>query len=304
MKKLTCFVGAIVLWSGVAFGQGFADAYQLNSSGVRIDPVVSGSTQSVTVAAEPTIAQVPFLTAAAFGDVSGYKVVNKFGHNATAGAGDDVWGGDGIYAFYPTTAQTVYAVSDSAADDTSSTGAHTVVFYGLDSNWLEANETVTMDGVTPVALTNTYRRMFRGIVSTIGTAESNVGNLTVTNAEGTVAIYINANEGQTQHTIYTVPSGKSALFMKGYVAMGNDDKNGVDCTMQWQARSNNGTTGAWATKGQISLVNIGSSHWQYEYGAPAGMILAKTDLRIRVSAVNGDTTVEAVGGYDLLLKDE
>ena len=161
-----------------------------------------------------------------------------------------------------------------------------------------------MDGQTPVALTNTYRRMFRGVVATIGTAESNVGNLTVTNAAGTVAVYINADEGQTQHTIYTIPAGKKGLFVTGYVGMGNDDKNGVDCTMQWQARPNNGVHGAWATKGQISLVNIGSSWWQYEYGVPAGVLPAKTDIRIRVSAVNGDTTVDAVGGYDLLLKDD
>ena len=66
----------------------------------------------------PVVAQVPFLDAVAFGDVDGYKIVNKFGHNpAVAAGGEDIWAGGGTYAFYPTNAQVVSAVSDSAADD-------------------------------------------------------------------------------------------------------------------------------------------------------------------------------------------
>ena len=249
----------------------------------------------------PVIAQVPFLDAVAFGLVDGYGIVNKFGHNPEATTGEDMWPGGGAYTFYPTNAQSVWAVSDSASDDTSSTGAHTVIFYGLDSDWLEASETVTMDGATSVALTNTYNRLFRGVVLTIGTAESNVGNISVTNSAGVVGIYIAASDGQTQQAIYTIPADKSAVFKKGYVALRNDTFQGESGDFKWQMRLNNGTTGAWQTKGQMGLVNIGSSWWQYEYSGPAGIIPGKTDIRIIQS--NATDTMDSVAGYDLLLKD-
>lgn len=280
----------------------FAGRVQITDEDTSEVAPVTSNGLGVAVNAEPTIAQVPFLHAVSFGDVSGYSVINKFGHNPTAGTGDGIWSGDGAYAFYPTNAQSLSVVSSSAADDTSSNGAHTVTFYGLDSSWNEANETVTMDGTTPVALTNTYRRMFRGIVNTIGGAESNVGNISVTNAAGTVAAYIAATDGQTQMAMYTVPAGKSALFLKGYVGLKNDTFQGESGNFKWQLKLNNGTAGAWQTKGQIGLVNIGSSWWQYEYGAPSGMIPAKTDIRIIQSSATD--TMDSVAGYDLLLKDD
>jgi len=268
------------------------------ASGFR---AISVPTQSVAVATEPVTAQIPFLIAVAFGDKPGYSIVNKFGHNPTADAGDNIWSGDGAYEFYPTNAVSLWVVSSSASDDATSNGAHTVTFYGLDENRDEINETVTMDGETPVALTNTYRRMYRGIVQTIGSAPSNVGNIVVTNATGTVAAYIAADDGQTQQDAYTVPHGKSAIFIKGYVAIANDTFTGESASLKWQMRNNNGMNGAWQTKGQIGLVNTGSSHWQYEYGAPAGMISEHTDIRLYMSEETD--TMDSVRGYDLLLKE-
>jgi len=304
MKRIIAF---IALLPALCFAQqdNWKDVY-IRGGDAAIDVDASGSslsvTNPVTVGTEPTIAQVPFLAAVALGLVDGYSSVNKFGYNPTADDGDDVWGGDGVYAFYPTNANAVWAQSTDVDDVEGDTGAHTVKFFGLDSNWNEASETVTLNGQTSVALTNAYIRMFRGVVLTAGSTQGNEGDITVTNGAGTVAIHIETGKGQTQHTIYTIPNNKSGLFVKGYVGMGNDDKNGVDASFEWQARANNGHTGAWATKGDIDLVNIGSSWWQYEYGVPAGILLEKTDIRIRVRTASAESRV--VGGYDLLLKDD
>jgi len=269
------------------------------ASGYRATSV---ATQTVSVAAEPAVAQVPFLISVAAGQVDGYSAINKFGHNpAAATTGEDVWAGGGTYDFYPTNGQAVAAVSTSAADDTSSTGAHTVIFYGLGENFLEINETVTMDGTTPVALTNEFCRMYRAVVLAVGSAESNVGVITVTNATATVAIYIAAGDGQTQQAIYTVPAGKTAYFLKGYTAIDDDTFQGDTATFKWQIRLNNGRTGAWQTKGQMGVVNIGSSWWQYEYGVPP-MIPAMSDIKIEMSS--SSTTVDVAGGFDLLLIDD
>jgi len=248
------------------------------------------------------VGQRDFYFDVASGKIEGYSSINKFGNNPTASSGDDVWGGGGVYAFYPTTGQSMEIVSTDADDTDGGTGARTVMVFGLDENWEEVSETVTLDGTTPVNLTNTYIRMFRGIVLTAGTTETNEGNLIARiYSGGTIGMYINTNDGQTQHAIYTIPAGKSAYFIKGYVGMADDDKNGEVTLFQWQSRPNNGVTGAWAVKGEVGLNNIGSSYWIYEYGVPSGTIPPKTDIRIRV--ISSTATLGVVGGFDLVLVD-
>jgi len=239
------------------------------------------------------------------GNIPGHSAVNKFGHNpAVAVTGEDVWSGGGTYAFYPDTAHGMVLVADSSADSVGGTGALTVQVYGLDSNWAEINETVTTAGTDEVALANKYIRMYRAIVLTAGSLEINSGAISIrTASDSTVGAYIAANDGQTQQAIYTVPAGKSAYFVKGYVAMGNDDKNGVDAKFKWKARPNNGVNGAWATKGYVELINIGSSWWQYLYGVPNGPIPEKTDIRIECFETS-DAATSATGGFDLVLVDD
>jgi hypothetical protein len=236
------------------------------------------------------------------GNVEGQSSINKFGHNPAATPGDDIWGGGGSYNFYPTTAQSMEILSTDADDTSAGSGARTIIVYGLDENWEEQSEVLTLNGGTPVNLTNTYIRMFRAVVLTAGTTETNEGALVVRiQGGGTTAIFIGALDGQTQHTIYTIPAGKTGYFIKGYVALADDDKNGEVAEFQWQARPNNGVTGAWAVKGEVGLNNIGTSAWIYQYGVPAGPLPPKTDIRIRV--VSSTATLGVVGGYDLVLID-
>jgi len=144
---------------------------------------------------------------------------------------------------------------------------------------------------------------------TAGTNGTNVGNLTVQCvgaggglADNTVGIYVNANDGQTQQTIYTIPLGKTAYFIKGYVGVADDDKNGEVVEFQWLMRPNTIANGAWAVKGEIACNSLGAGHWQYAYGVPAGAIPEKTDIRIRVLDTT-TATIGVVGGYDLILVD-
>jgi hypothetical protein len=250
------------------------------------------------------------MLAIAMGLIPGYSAVNKFGHNPAATAGEDIWGGGGVYGFFPTEAVAMDVVSSDDEDGGAGTdtGALTIQVYGLDNDWLEQNETVTLNGTTPVALANEYIRIFRTIVLTAGSVETNIGNLIIASteaaggiAENTVGVYVNAGDGQTQQTIYTIPAGKTGYFIKGYTAMADDDKNGEVAEFQWQARPNNGVNGAWAVKGEVGLNNVGTGTWQYRYGVPAGPLPEKTDIRIRVTGVTA--TLGVVGGYDIVLVD-
>jgi len=262
-----------------------------------------GMWHNVRVNSSGVMLSANFLLEVAAGNVPGYSPVNKFGHNPlvlTGGA--DVWAGGGTYSFYPTTAQSMEIVSQDGNDTNGGTGAWTVTVFGLDSNWDEQSETVTMNGTTPVALSNAYIRMNRAIVITAGTLETNAGLIAVQESGGgAVGVVIGTGDGQTQQAIYTIPNGKTGYFIKGYVGLGNDNKNGEDGTFQWKVKPNNIANAAWQVKGHMVLINVGSSHWQYEYGVPAGPIPAKSDIKIEV--LSASATIDAVGGFDLILID-
>jgi len=263
-----------------------------------VQPVAQTDILNVSVGESGTGAD--FYLSVAEGKVDGYSSINKFGHNPLADSGDDVWGGGGEYNFYPISAEAMEIVSTSATDTVGGIGARTVLVYGLNESWDEVSEIVNMNGLTPVTLNHTYKRMYRGVVLTVGNNVTNIGDITVdSQVDGDTAIFIGANDGQTQHAIYTVPRGYNAYFIKGYVGLADDDKNGELAEFQWQARPNNGVTGAWAVKGEMGLNNLGSSHWQYEYGVPAGAIPEKTDIRIKVILATSHMGV--VGGFDIVL---
>jgi hypothetical protein len=236
------------------------------------------------------------------GNMSGISHINKFGNNGASTTGEDVWAGGGTYAFYPTVAKSMDVVS-TASDTIGGTGCLTAIFYGLDSNWLDQNETVTLTGVTPANLTNKYIRMHRGICLTVGSNGTNIGDISVEiQGTDTSAVFISAGDGQSQQAIYTIPAGKSGYFIKGYVAISDPDKNGESAVFQWLARPNNGVNGAWQVKGEMSVLNIGSGWWQYEYGVPAGPLPEKTDIRIKVKSATAE--VGTVGGFDFVLIDQ
>lgn len=240
------------------------------------------------------------------GNIPGASIMNKFGHNPLVPAtGADIWGGLGTYGFYPTTPQTMEVVSTSVNDDGAplGTGARTVIVFGLDGSGLEVDEIVTLNGTTAVPLTaHTYTTVYRVICLTAGSNTTNEGAISVQiSGGGTLAALIGADDGQTQMTHYTIPAGKTGYFIEGYVALGNDNKNGVAGTFQWMSRPPNSGNGSWSVNGQVTLINIGSSHFIYRYGAPAGPLPELTNIKIRVTVA--DEIIDGIGGYDLVLFD-
>jgi hypothetical protein len=214
-----------------------------------------------------------------------------------------------VYPFYPTVAVAVDIVSTSADDDVGGDGAIQVIVQGLDANWDEQQETVTLDGLGIVQLNNTYIRLFRAWVHEAGVDNENAGDITVyARATGSgvdagdVGIFIGATDGQTLHTLYTIPNAKTGYFVKGYTALSKDTMTVENGTFRWLMRINNGLNGAWLVQGEIGLVTQGSSHWQYEYGIPAGPLPEKTDIRIVLNTAS--TTFDTVGGFDILLVDD
>lgn len=167
-----------------------------------------------------TAVSANFFLAISKGEIDGHSVLTKFGQNRTVNAIlQDLWDEGGIYQF-PSSA-TIMSVSSSSANDTSAgTGARTVQIYGLDANYNEQTETISLNGLTGVNTTKSYLRIYRMIVRTAGTTENNDGNIyigtgTITDGKpATVYGLIDIGYNQTLMAIYTVPAGKTGYLFR------------------------------------------------------------------------------------------
>jgi len=103
----------------------------------------------------------PFELQAARSQISFHKTLFKYGYNPNIiNVDETIWDGGGIYA-YPAAAAIMYVSSSSANDTSAGTGARTVLVSGLDANYNEVEETVTLNGQTQVATTTEFLRVFR-----------------------------------------------------------------------------------------------------------------------------------------------
>jgi len=131
------------------------------------------------------------------------SAVNIFGYNRSVGATyETIWNNGATYA-HPSSAVTMDLVSSSASDTMN------VLVVGLDANYDQITETVTLTGITPV----TTSASFIAINSAIILSGSNVGNISISNG-GTTYGYIEAGVGTTQACVYTVPAGYSLYIFR------------------------------------------------------------------------------------------
>jgi hypothetical protein len=150
--------------------------------------------------------------AIAAGYYEGHYNLNKFGYNGAVGATEEpVWDGSAAYT-WQTSAQALEILSSDDEDASGGvggdTGAQTVQIYGLDSNWDEQNETITLKGQTAVDLNNTYIRVSRMIVRSAGSAGKNLGTLTLRlDGGGVTQAIISIGRNQTLMAMWTVPNG-------------------------------------------------------------------------------------------------
>ena len=234
-----------------------------------------------------------FKIAVAAGLVPGWRRYRKFGMNNALASGTEQMWPPGTLKTLPAAAAVASIVSDSAEDDPDEatppgTGAWTVTVEGLDANYDEVSETVTMTGTTPVLTTQTFLRLFRSYVVTAGTNGNNVGNIS-TSVGGNLQSYIEASEGQSHQTDYCVPNGHVWLIDLYSVRVGRMAGT-TDCQIQGQIKLNGSNT-AWRTISDIYLYN-GGSHLN---PGTATLLPAKTDLRQLITI---DTTSQAVGIID------
>lgn len=166
-----------------------------------------------------------FMIEVAKGNVPGHVYVHKFGRNSSVSTSLVPVCSGGEYVT-PTTAVSLEFVSGSAADALDDVGMHSLNVQGLDENWDLQSVTTSAhatDGTIAVAITGSWRRVFRAYVASSGnyatsSAGSHVGTITIRgsgggttygsiNLEGTFPL------GQTLIGAYTIPRGYTGYIL-------------------------------------------------------------------------------------------
>ena len=227
----------------------------------------------------------------------GLTTVNKFGfQGAIATTSIAVWDRAIAYNYIPT-ATALKVTSGSTADTAAGTGAQTVQLFGLDANYNQINETVSLNGQTIVLTTQTFLRVFRAIVLTAGSGATNAGIIyAFTGAEASgvpstaTQIYaqISVGEAQTLMAVYTVPTGFKALMTDIFVAADSSQT----ITVHLVARP---LGGIFNTKEKL-LVKQGNTFVMH---ALPKVFDEKTDIELRAKISASTTDVAAA--FDIIL---
>ena len=173
--------------------------------------------------------------------IAGHETIFKFGFNPDVDdALETIWAEGGLYSYL--SAATILKVSSSStADAAAGTGARTVEIFGLDGNYNEISETVTLNGQTAVNTTNSYLRINRGIVRSAGSGGQNAGVIYA--GTGTVTAGVPANkylsiaigDNQTLMALWTVPAGYTAFLLQTDVTLATTQSSKY-CTAKLVAR--------------------------------------------------------------------
>ena len=240
------------------------------------------------------------------GSVSGITKVNKFGAaiDGIQTTATDIW--DRADAtptqqiwLAPTQARIHNIVSTSANDAAAGTGAQTVKVFGLTS-WTEeeVSETITMNGVTNVATTNSYVIIHRMRAETWGTAGPNVGVITATAVtDATITAQINAGWGQTEMAIYGIPSGKTLQVKKWRYGINKASGVAADAKffMLWNPIPDTVTTG-FIIKYTTSVQSTGNNTMENDFDPPktlTGPGIIKIQATSSTNDIDGDASFDA-----------
>jgi len=240
----------------------------------------------------------PFDLQVARGQVAFHETQFKFGFNSDIDDSlETVWAEGGLYSYL--SAASVLKISSSSTDDTSAgTGARTITISGLDANYDEISESVTLNGQTAVNTTQSFLRVLRLIVDTAGSGGQNAGVIyagtgTVTsgvpaNKFGTIAV----GDNQTLMCFWTVPRGYTAFLYQ------------IDMSMNTEVANKFGTVSLVA-RPEVGVFNVKDKfalsqdiiHQEFKHPIK---FAEKTDLEVRAIASSSNANLAVSAGLDIV----
>ena len=232
------------------------------------------------------------------GRISGASTVFKFGKNQdiSSSGNEDVisWGG---LKLFPTAASTLSIASSTVNDDDGGTGINKIRIYGLDANYLEVTEEITLNGTSAVVTSNSYLRVTRMYGTLAGSVQRADGNIIATHDEGIISEIV-AGDGQSADATYTVPANH-VLMIDRIAASLERSATGAGAEIHFEIKLFGENT--WREQADISLAASGTSHMTRDtdlwYSVPE-----KADVRLYVSNANTNST-HIAASFDAILID-
>ena len=200
------------------------------------------------------------------------QLANIFGFNREVGATfETIWNDGGQYS-YLSSAQQLTLSSTSGDDDMD------VLIQGLDSNYQQITETVTLNGTNDVTTTNSFLRVNNAAIL----SGSNVGDISG-EYSSTLVFFIEAALGTTQACVYTVPAGYTLYLLRIDLTSGTVQPNKY-ITYRNRLDSSNGR-----------ILRVAEATWQtgmqsFDRQAPFP-IPEKTDFQIESKSSSGTNEI-------------
>jgi len=212
--------------------------------------------------------------------VENHKRLFKFGFNPDInGTEETVWDAGGIYV-YPSAAVAMTATTDAGtpADD----NGVKILIQGLDANYNEVSQEVTLAGVGTATTTQTFIRVFRAYVSG---SQAPTGTINITNG-GTTYARVSLGDNQTLMSMWTVPAGYTAYLSHLNIASGTPT-GGQYMLVKLVARE---FGGVFRTQLKQSIGSNGVADFVIEYPLS---FLEKTDIEVRASGSGANNLVSS-----------
>ncbi len=220
------------------------------------------------------------------GMVKGASFIHKFGavpSMATNTTGT-VWDkNDTVYPWASWATAGIINVDSSSASDINKS----ITVVGLDANYNQISETITLTTQTNNNSSNSFIRIFRAFISD---GETNVGQISVQRDTTDVAI-ITAGYGQTLMAVYTVPAGYTGYLYKGTCSA----QSGADGTGNMFVRYFGQSS---FRIGHSFEVSGAGGQYVYDFSFPIP-IPEKSDIDVRITTRSNNGRYTAA--FDLLL---
>jgi len=146
------------------------------------------------------------------GEMTGVTALSMYGYNTAVGATwEDVWSDTGVIP--QLAAQELHKIKSDDADDDGApvgNGARTVKVYCVDGAWAQQTETITMNGVAAVTMTQNCLHAWKMEVITVGTSFANEGTITLYKNDGaTKMLVMMPYDNESAAARYPVASGEN-----------------------------------------------------------------------------------------------
>lgn len=251
------------------------------------------------------LTQSDFFTEIARDNIGGFRSEHQLGYN------DDIDTGtspetvsnsvNGIQTFL-SAAETMDLVSNNIADVvTTGAGARTVCIKGLDLNYDEQEEILSLNGLTPVTTSLSYLRILHVFVILSGTSETNVGTITVDPTSSGSAFrqaVIDPGRGEDGRGCFTIPN--NCIGFMSHVNVGVSSREGTSGVKEALVELQKKLIGeSWRTIKMFSTRSNGTSTSPDLSLSVPDAFPPKTDLRWIADADVNNTHVNVM--YDMIL---